>query len=583
MSLTKWCLEDLQRHAQTHGGRCLSPRYIGVDARYRWQCAQGHEWETRWSHVHAGHWCPYCAGNIGWDINRMRAVAESRGGHCLSDAYITTKTKLRFECAKGHQWEATPNNINNGRWCPICARSRVNEKRRRTIDDLKRHAITKGGECLSDVLPAPQAKVLWRCAHGHEWEATPQSVLGAGGWCPKCGDERSAAAKRPPNRLAELHALAVERGGVCLSDTYVSTNRSLKWRCSNGHEWSARPADIINGKWCPVCSSRLGERICREHFEQLFGMPFPKTKPGWLKSPTGTLLELDGYSAELKLAFEHHGIYHYEVMVPYSPTPAALIKRQALDAIKRSICGANGIDLIEIPEVPSMLPVKALKDFILAECGRLKRQVPYRDIEIDIARAYKPLSAQNVLSELASARGGLLVSSSFLGWTSPLTWRCAQGHEWKSSPASVLYQETWCPYCAGVIKKTIEEMRAVAASKGGDCISTEYLSARSPLRWRCAEGHEWEAAPTSIISRRSWCPYCAGQRGNHLTIESMRELARHRGGECLSEEYVNTKTKLRWRCGQGHEWDALPLNVVHKNSWCPFCARKRMRRSIPAT
>jgi len=45
-----------------------------------------------------------------------------RGGKCLSDTYVNNQTKLLLECAEGHQWEAAPNSIKNGSWCPHCAR-----------------------------------------------------------------------------------------------------------------------------------------------------------------------------------------------------------------------------------------------------------------------------------------------------------------------------------------------------------------------------------------------------------------------------------------------------------------------------
>ena len=51
----------------------------------------------------------------------MKALAEGRGGRCLSDEYNGSKTKLKWECAYGHGWEAIPNNVKNlGSWCPHC-------------------------------------------------------------------------------------------------------------------------------------------------------------------------------------------------------------------------------------------------------------------------------------------------------------------------------------------------------------------------------------------------------------------------------------------------------------------------------
>ena len=55
---------------------------------------------------------------------------------------------------------------------------------------------------------------------------------------------------------------------------------------------------------------------------------------------------------------------------------------------------------------------------------------------------------------------------------------------------------------------TIEEMQALAAKKGGKCLSTQYINAMTKLKWQCAEGHIWEARPNNIKNGGTWCPEC---------------------------------------------------------------------------
>ena len=40
----------------------------------------------------------------------------------------------------------------------------------------------------------------------------------------------------------------------------------------------------------------------------------------------------------------------------------------------------------------------------------------------------------------------------------------------------------------------------------------------------------------------------------------------------LAAEYVNTRTKMAWRCAQGHRWEANLHCVKYKKSWCPTCS-----------
>lgn len=124
-------------------------------------------------------------------------------------------------------------------------------------------------------------------------------------------------------------------------------------------------------------------------------------------------------------------------------------------------------------------------------------------------------------------------------------------------------------------KKTIETARELAAERGWKCLSEAYSSAHSPLLWRCARGHEWEATPANIGAGRG-CPHCSKKA--RLTIGQMREIANARGGACLSESLKNKDSKLLWRCAHGHEWEAR-ASSVKGGGWCPHCAKKARKGS----
>ncbi len=51
----------------------------------------------------------------------IQAMAESRGGQCLAPASADLKGKLKWRCGLGHEWEAAPQLVRLGHWCPQCA------------------------------------------------------------------------------------------------------------------------------------------------------------------------------------------------------------------------------------------------------------------------------------------------------------------------------------------------------------------------------------------------------------------------------------------------------------------------------
>ena len=69
---------------------------------------------------------------------------------------------------------------------------------------------------------------------------------------------------------------------------------------------------------------------------------------------------------------------------------------------------------------------------------------------------------------------------------------------------------------------SVEDVRELAQSKNGECLSTRYAGAQRKLRWRRDKGHEWEAQPNMVKNEGTWCPYCAGNLRH--TIEARREI-----------------------------------------------------------
>jgi hypothetical protein len=76
----------------------------GGDA--RWDCARGHAWDAQ-SSVAQNVRCMNCAAQRReLHAARLHTLAEARGGLLLSAAYLDAGTPLRWQCAFGHVWES---------------------------------------------------------------------------------------------------------------------------------------------------------------------------------------------------------------------------------------------------------------------------------------------------------------------------------------------------------------------------------------------------------------------------------------------------------------------------------------------
>ena len=53
--------------------------------------------------------------------------------------------------------------------------------------------------------------------------------------------------------IEKCHKLASDRNGKCLSTKYINTDTRIEWECENGHRWWSPPSKVKQGRWCPFC------------------------------------------------------------------------------------------------------------------------------------------------------------------------------------------------------------------------------------------------------------------------------------------------------------------------------------------
>ena len=172
-----------------------------------WKCRIGHEWQTAVSNRNKGSGCPYCSGRYAIkgknDLETINPTLakewnyEKNNGLTPGDITPGSNKKTWWKCSKGHEWQATIVDRNNGHRCPYCTGKRVLEG----FNDLQTvnptlaaewHYEKNIGLTPADVTPGSNKKVWWKCGQGHEWQALIYNRQRGNG-CPIC---RSKSFKR---------------------------------------------------------------------------------------------------------------------------------------------------------------------------------------------------------------------------------------------------------------------------------------------------------------------------------------------------------------------------------------------------
>ncbi|WP_339176926.1 zinc-ribbon domain-containing protein [Paenibacillus sp. FSL R5-0701] len=547
-------------------------------------------------------------------IQEMKDLAIKREGLCLSIEYTNSNTKLKWRCNCGYVWEATPNNIKRGKWCPSCAHTKNANSKRKTIQDMQVMAERNHGRCISSEYSNMNSKLVWECSKGHQWEAYPSNIY-SGKWCPTCAGRNKSltdmqafaeehngkclstqffnmtrklkwqcheghiwdatpnsilnqkswcpvCAGNNKKSIKDMEQLAGRRGGKCLSKKYINIDYPLLWECTNGHDFIATPYSIEKGSWCPKCNNNsvfFNEEKCRFILESLTQKKFYKTRKEF-----GNGYELDGYNEELRLAFEYHGRQHFSY-TPYfhNQSEEIFFEQQLRDLKKEQLCKENSIHLIVIPyNVESDTDKVGFLHKKLWELG-----YDVLDNDLDWRSFYKGFNPLEELHTLAGLKNGICLSNEYNGSDEKLSWECSEGHVWEATPYYIR-KGSWCPQCLGR-GRTIEDMKILAQEKGGECLSDSYTNNSTKLTWKCESGHVWDATPLSI-SNGAWCPRCSGRL---ITIKDMHLLAESKNGKCLSTQYSNNTTPLLWECHMGHQWKAATRSI-QQGSWCPSCNSK---------
>jgi len=197
--------------------------------------------------------------------------------------------------------------------------------------------------------------------------------------------------------------------------------------------------------------------------------------------------------------------------------------------------------------------------------------------------------------KIIERHGGVLLSTEYVSAKTKVCVRCTHNHEFEISPDN-LRRGKWCRECKrqnhlrriAAKLRTREELRDFARQRhGGDCLATKPTPMLSKVLWKCSKpehGSFW-AVIAKVIHSGQWCPQCWQERREPpkpaISFDKAVEVVDERGGEIVKIEkdgvWKGSKTRLRIKCANGHEWAADASNLIYAGSWCPECFNKGER------
>ena len=522
--------------------------------------------------------------------------------------------KVWWKCSKGHSWNTRISHRSNGIGCPICANRQVCAGYNDLMTTNQKLAKEWNYEKNEDLLPTmviagSHKKVWWRCNKGHEWQASiVNRVRGRG--CPYCSNKKVLVGY---NDLATLNPnLAKEwdyekNGNLLPTQVTCSSGKKVWWKCSKGHKWQAIISNRKKGVGCPKCSSDKQTSFAEQAIYYFLDMIYPnEVKNRYKFKDDEGFFEADIYLSNFNTVIEYDGAYWHK-------------DKKEKDFEKECRFIKMGIKFIRVAEHNCNKVIKncifydyrkncdknltwAIQElFLMLNVSNLFVNVSaFRNKILEFSRKNDIKNSLSIINpklakEWNYEKNGNLKPTMFTcGSNEKVWWKCNKGHEWQSTINSRAFFGIGCPICSN--HKVLVGFNDLATlkpnlvkewnyEKNGDLLPSMFTcGSKEKVWWKCNRNHEWLAS----ISERCYgtnCPVCT----NRVALAGFNDLATLRpdlakewnyekNEDSLPTQFVcGSGKKVWWKCGNGHEWQAVIKSRV-KGNGCPNCAKMKRKK-----
>ena len=182
-------LEDYYRVAEGTGYQWLGPEVKSTATPTFWLCPNGHKWRSSYDSFQKGRRCSECRRRSEQDYHNL---AAARGFKWVGERGRNNKVPTDWQCASGHVWKASFNNIQKGTGCPQCLGYvngvRVSSQQRALCDAVGGVLNYRVGRYTVDAaLFVGDAKIAceydcsyWHAGRGSEDQKRVQRLIAAG-------------------------------------------------------------------------------------------------------------------------------------------------------------------------------------------------------------------------------------------------------------------------------------------------------------------------------------------------------------------------------------------------------------------
>jgi hypothetical protein len=166
-----------------------------------------------------------------------------------------------------------------------------------------------------------------------------------------------------------------------------------------------------------------------------------------------------------------------------------------------------------------------------------------------------------------------LISNEYKNANGTLVIQCDKGHIFEMKWSS-FQQGRRCTVCNGGIKLTYDQIRNEINISGCLLLSESYVNSSTKLKIKCKCGNIFYKTYNEFNSQnQKQCPECGiklRSENQKLTYEYVKSYLQNEGYEILQDYFINTSTKIKIKCSNGHEY-FVKFNTFKNGNRCGEC------------
>ncbi len=489
--------------------------------------------------------------NTKWIIDQSKLLFGDSFDYSATD-YRDAKTKIKFHCKKhDYSFEQTSNNhLKSKHPCKFC----LQEARRAEFSDSIHTFKNKIRAIYGNQFDFKNANyvnqrtpISLKCVkHSKVITKEPQVFLRGHG-CDLCAKEESSV-NLSRQTLNEINRFVDRLNGKCLSKSYLNNEAKLDFECNAGHKFQKSWSTVKNSlRWCPKCSPNklIGETLARLILEHLLQLKLPSV---YIKEMEG--LQLDGYDAKNRIAFEYQGYQHYTENSHFHSDERRYNSQVERDRYKKQLCKKNKITLIEIFEFKTIRAgrIQHFVNQVKKTLNNLKLSFSRDPFQLDLVELYlgKKSDLYEQAKKIVEKNNGTI--QEFIGAESKHTYTCSKGHKTTNRVLSVIIKSNAsCAFCEAQSK--YEVLKEIIESKGGKLIDRKLKpKGYSELyKWVCNNGHQRESKGQYLFNG-SYCVECQKEaQKKQLSTKQLAELKK----DVISEKFYQKDIPIKYGIGDG--------------------------------